>query len=99
MASVAITDAWSDPTAGLTADQTYIVQNKSTGVVQFFEGATFDASTNANDGVLLAPMYDGGSAANSMRWSYNSSNQVRMKMTASAFGGPSVNLVEFAAAS
>ena len=96
MASVAVTAAWSDPTSGLTADQVYIVQNKSTGVVQFFEGTTFDAATNDGDGVLLAPMHDGGSGANAMRWSYSSANMVRLRMTAAPFGG--TNLVEFALA-
>ena len=50
MASIAVTTEWSDPSANLTADQVYIVQNKSTQAVQFFEGPTFDATPNANDG-------------------------------------------------
>ena len=63
MASVLVTTAWSDPTGSLTDGSSYIVQNKSSGVVQFFEGATFDASTNDGDGVLLVPIHDNGSPA------------------------------------
>ena len=58
MASVVVTTAWSDPTGSLTDGESYIVQNKSSGVVQFFEGATFDASTNDADGVLLVPLHN-----------------------------------------
>ena len=96
MASVAVTDAWSDPSASLTADQAYIVQNKSSGVVQFFEGATFDAAANDGDGVLLVPLHDGGSGVSNMRWSYSSTNQVRMRMSGGIPGG--VNTIEFAEA-
>ena len=96
MASVAVTTAWSDPTANLTADQAYIVQNKSSGVVQFFEGAAFDASTNDGDGVILVPLHDGGSGNSDMRWSYSSANQVRMRMSGGIPGA--TNAVEFAPA-
>ena len=96
MASVTVSAAWSDPSASLTADQTYIVQNKSTQVVQFFEGATFNAGTNDGDGVLLVPMYNGGAGANAMRWTYTSANQVRLRLTAAGFGGG--DAVEFALA-
>ena len=97
MASLAVTTAWSDPSASLTADQVYIVQNKSSGVLQFFEGATFDAATNDGDGVLLVPLHDGGSGNSDMRWSYSSSNQVRMRVSGAIPG--TVNAVEFALAS
>ena len=96
MASIAITDAWSDPSASLTADQVYIVQNKSTQAVQFFEGAAFDAGTNANDGIIIVPLSDGGSGASSLRWTYDSTNEVRMKLMSKGFGGQ--DRVEFALA-
>ena len=96
MASIAVTAAWSDPTASLTADQAYIVQNKSSGVVQFFEGATFDATTNANDGILLVPLHDGGSGNSDMRWTFDPTSMVRMRMSG---GIPNTtNVVEFAPA-
>ena len=98
MASIVVTTAWSDPSASLTADQAYVIQNKATGVVQFFEGATFDAATNANDGVLLVSMNDGGSGPNHMRWSYDSGNQVRIRLQGGGIATVS-NLVEFALAS
>ena len=97
MASLAVTTEWSDPSASLTADQAYIVQNKSTGVVQFFEGATFDATTNADDGILLVPMNDGGSGPNHMRWSYDSGNMVRMRLQGGGIAAVT-NAVEFALA-
>ena len=81
MASIAVTTAWSDPTSSLTADQAYIVQNKSSGVIQFFEGATFDAATNDGDGILIVPLHDGGSGSSHMRWSYDSSNAVRVRLS------------------
>ena len=99
MASLAITDQWSDPSASLTADATYIIQNKATTPMVFFEGSTFDATTNANDGIIITPLSDGGSGASSVRWTYDSSNMVRMKLVAAPFGGSSANLVEFALAS
>ena len=96
MASVVVTTAWSDPTGSLTDGSSYIVQNKSSGVVQFFEGATFDASTNDGDGVLLVPIHDNGSGNSDMRWAYTSSNEVRIRL---AGGIDSVtNTVEFALA-
>ena len=96
MASVLVTTAWSDPTGSLTGGSSYIVQNKSTGVVQFFEGAAFDAATNDGDGVLLVPMHDNGSGNSDMRWTYTSSNEVRIRL---AGGINSVtNAVEFAPA-
>ena len=96
MASIAVTDAWSDPSASLTADQTYIVQNKSTQALQFFEGATFDAAANDGDGLILTTLYDGGAGTSQMRWTYASGNQVRLRMTAAGFGGN--DAVEFALA-
>ena len=96
MASVAVTSAWSDPSASLTDGSSYIVQNKSSGVIQFFEGATFDASTNDGDGVLLVPLHDGGSGNSDMRWTYSSSNQVRVRVQAAIPDTP--NTVEFAPA-
>ena len=99
MASIAVTDQWSDPSGGLTADQTYIVQNRTTQAMVFFEGPTFSATTNANDGVVLVALNDGGAGANSMRWSYTSTNEVRVKMLGIPFGGSAANLVEFALAS
>lgn len=96
MASIAVSQAWLDPSASLTADQVYIVQNKSTGILQFYEGVTFDATTNENDGILLVPMHDGGSGASDMRWSYDSGNQVRMRMSGGIAG--TTNSVEFAPA-
>ena len=99
MASIAVTTEWSDPSASLTADQVYIVQNRSTQAIQIFEGPSFDATTNANDGIILVPLSDGGSGANSMRWTYSSANQVRLRMVAAPFGGSAANAVEFALAS
>ena len=96
MASVSVTAAWSDPTGSLTTGSSYIVQNKSSGVVQFFEGATFDASTNDGDGVLLTPIHDGGSGNSDMRWTYDSGNQVRMRVSAAIPGA--TGSVEFAPA-
>ena len=98
MASLPVTTAWSDPSGSLTADQVYIVQNKSTQPVQFFEGAAFDATTNANDGVVLVALSDGGAGANSMRWTYDSSREVRVKMQSLPYGGSAANLIEFALA-
>ena len=96
MASISITTAWSDPTGSLTAGQAYIVQNKSTGVVQFFEGAAFNAATNDGDGILLMPLHNGGSGASDMRWQYDSTRQVRVRLSG---GIDSVtNAVEFAPA-
>ena len=99
MAAIAITNQWSDPSASLTADQVYIVQNRTTQPMVFFEGPSFDASANANDGVVLVALNDGGAGANSMRWSYTSTNEVRVKMLGIPFGGSAANLVEFALAS
>ena len=96
MASIAVTTAWSDPSAGLTDGSSYIVQNKSSGVVQFFEGATFDASTNDGDGILLVSLHDGGSGNSDMRWTYSSANQVRLRMSGGIPDTP--NTVEFAPA-
>ena len=96
MASILVTSAWSDPSASLTADQSYIVQNKSSGTLQFFEGATFDASTNDGDGVILVPLHDGGSGNSDMRWTYSSSNQVRLRVSGAIPGA--INAVEFAPA-
>ena len=96
MASIAVTTEWSDPSASLTADQAYIVQNKGSGVVQFYEGSSFDASTNDGDGILIVPLHDGGSGNSDLRWTYDSSNQVRMRMSG---GIPNTtNSVEFAPA-
>ena len=96
MSSLPITTAWSDPSASLTADQVYIVQNKSTQALQFFEGTAFDATTNANDGITIVPLSDGGSGVSSIRWTYDSARQVRMKLLAPGFGGQ--DFVEFALA-
>ena len=93
MASITITDAWTDPTSGLTADQVYIVQNRSTQPIQFYEGATFAAAANDTDGVILVPLHDGGAGPNSMRWEYDSATAVRVRLTAKGFGGG--DLVEF----
>ena len=96
MASVAVTTAWSDPTGSLTDGDSYIIQNKSSGVVTFFEGATFDAVTNDGDGVILVPLHDGGSGNSDMRWTYTASNEVRIRLSG---GIDSVtNAVEFAPA-
>ena len=96
MASIAVTSAWSDPSGSLTDGSSYIVQNKSSGVVQFFEGATFDAAANDGDGIILVPLHDGGSGNSDMRWTYSSSNQVRMRVLAAIPGA--TNAVEFAPA-
>ena len=96
MASIVVTAAWTDPSGSLTNGSSYIVQNKSSGVLQFFEGATFDASTNDGDGVLLVPLHDGGSGNSDMRWTYDSGNQVRMRVSGAIPDTP--NAVEFAPA-
>ena len=96
MASLEVTEAWSDPSASLTDGSSYVVQNKGSGILQFFEGSTFTASTNDTDGILLVPMHDGGSGNSDMRWTYDSSNEVRIRMVA---GMPkTTNLIEFAPA-
>ena len=95
MAAIAVTNEWSDPSATLTADQGYIVQNRTADFVRFFEGATFDAATNVNDGVMLAPLGAHGAGPNHMRWTYISTNEVRLRMA-----GPNKSgVVEFALAS
>ena len=99
MASITVSESWMDPTSTLTTGTVYVVQNKASGPVQFFEGPSFDATTNANDGITIVPLSDGGSGASSIRWTYDSSNQVRMRMVAAPFGGSSANLIEFALAS
>ena len=96
MASLTVTSAWSDPSASLTADQVYIVQNKSGGWLRFFEGTTFSATTNANDGVTLAPVHHKGAVPNHMRWTYDSASMVRLKLD-SAISGETAR-VEFALA-
>ena len=96
MASIAVTTAWTDPTGSLADGSAYIVQNKSSGVVQFFEGATFDASTNDGDGILLVPLHNGGSGNSDMRWTYTASNAVRFRVSGAIAGAP--NAVEFAPA-
>ena len=94
MTSLSVTNTWSDPSASLTADQIYIVQNRSSGWLRFFEGATFDASANDNDGIMLAPMQHRGSAPNHMRWTYNSTNSVRLRLDTAV--GDETARVEFA---
>ena len=96
MASVAVTNAWSDPTSSLTTGTVYVVQNKATGTVQFYDDSSFNAGTNDGDGVMLVPLHDGGSGPNSMRWQYDSTRQVRVRLTAEGFGGADV--IEFALA-
>ena len=96
MASVTVTAAWSDPTSGLTTGNSYVVQNKSSGVLQFFEGATFDAAANDGDGVLLVPLHDGGSGNSDLRWTYDSGNQVRIRVSGAISGA--AGSVEFAPA-
>ena len=95
MASIAVTAAWSDPTGNLTDGASYIIQNRSTGPIQIYEGSTFDANTNANDGVILTAMHDGGAGPNHMLWTYTASNAVRVRMTGGGFGGVNGNLLEF----
>lgn len=80
MASLTVTTAWSDPSASLTADQIYIVQNKSCGWMRFFDGASFDPDANARDGLVLAPLSHKGSAPNHIRWKYTAANSVRLKL-------------------
>lgn len=96
MASITVTTAWSDPSGSLTDGDSYIVQNKSSGVVQFFEGATFDASTNDGDGILLVALHDGGSGNSDLRWRYDSSNEVRVRVQGAIPDTP--NTIEFAPA-
>ena len=98
MASIAVTTEWTDPTSGLTTGTTYIVQNRSTAAIQFFEGPTFNAAANEHDGVMLATLFDGGAGTAQMRWKYDSANQVRIRLVAKGFGGSSANLIEFALA-
>ena len=86
MASLTVTSAWSDPSASLTADQVYIVQNKSGGWLRFFDEASFDPDTNAHDGVALAPLNHKGSAPNHIRWKYIATNQVRLKLDSEISG-------------
>ena len=79
MASIEVTSTPMDPSANLVADTTYLVQNKSTNDwLRVYEGAAFDADTNKNDGVLLAPLHNGGAAPNSLRLTYDSALEVRM---------------------
>ena len=94
MASVAVTESWTDPTASLTDGSSYIVQNKSSGILQFYEGSTFSAAANGGDGVLLVPMFHGGAGANNMRWTFDSANAVRMRLQGGSIEGAS-NVIEF----
>lgn len=93
MASVEVTAAWTDPSATLATGTTCVVQNKSSGVLQFFEGATFSETANDRDGVMLVTLHDGGAGPNSMRWQFDSTREVRMRVSG-AIGGPG-DLVEF----
>ena len=95
MAAIAVTNAWLDPSASLVADQVYIVQNRTPDIVRFFEGAAFDAVANANDGVELLPLGAHGAGPNHMRWTYISTNEVRLRMVGPTKSG----VVEFALAS
>ena len=90
MTAIAVTSAWSDPSASLTADQVYIVQNQAEDFVQFFEATAFDADTAG--GILLAPMGSVGNAPNFMRWTYISTNEVRLRVV----GPGTPGVVEFA---
>ena len=96
MASIAVTTAWSDPTGSLTDGSSYVVQNKTSGTVQFFEGSSFDPTTNDGDGILLVALHDGGSGASDMRWEYSSANMVRVRMSGGIPGA--TNAIEFAPA-
>ena len=96
MASIPVTNAWTDPSSSLTSGTTYVVQNRATGPVQFFEGPTFNAGTNDADGVILVALHDHGAGPNSMRWAYDATRQVRMRLTTPGFGNTDV--VEFATA-
>ena len=93
MASLPVTAAWSDPSSSLTTGKTYVVQNKSGASVQFYEGSTFNATTNDADGVMLVPLHSMASGPNHMRWTFDSANAVRMRMLVEPFGGG--NVVEF----
>ena len=70
-----------------------MVQNKTGAQVQFYEGATLSETANDRDGVTLLPLHSMASGPNSMRWTFDSATQVRMRMLAQPFGGS--NLVEF----
>ena len=96
MASVTITESWTDPTASLTDGSTYVVQNKTSGVVQFYEGGGFDPTTNDGDGILLVSLHDGGSGNSDMLWKFDASNAVRMRVLAAIPN--TTNAVEFAEA-
>ena len=96
MASLPVTTAWSDPSASLTDGDSYVVQNKSSGTLQFYEGGTFDAAANDGDGVILVALHDGGSGNSDMRWTYSSANQVRMRISGGFLGA--TNTIEFAPA-
>ena len=87
MASVAVTSAWSDPSSGLTTGKTYVVQNRATAPIQFFEGATFTEAANDADGVILMPLHSQTAGPNSMRWTFDSATSVRMRLTGAGFGG------------
>ena len=96
MASVPVSTAWSDPSGSLTDGNSYVVQNKSSGILQFFEGSSFDASMNDGDGILLVALHDGGSGASDMRWTYTASNAVRVRISGGFPGA--TNTIEFAPA-
>lgn len=95
MATIAVTDAWLDPSSSLTTGTTYVVQNRSTSFVQFFEGPSFSDAANGNDGVMLSPLHDPAAAPNFMRWVYDATNQVRLRMTNAPFGEAEQNIVVF----
>ena len=79
MASIEVTAAITDPSASLVDGTTYLVQNKATNDwLRVYEGAAFDAATNANDGVLLAPLHHPGAAPNSLRLTYDAALAVRL---------------------
>lgn len=99
MAAISVTSAWLNPAASLMDGQAYVVQNRTTGPVQFYEGGSFDATVNENDGIILVSLHDGGSGPNHMLWTFNASNEVRVRMIGGGFGGTNNNLVEFALSS
>ena len=92
MAVLTITSAWMDPSTSLTTGQAYIVQNRSSNWVRFFEADTFNPTTNADDGLVLSPLGHVGQAPNHMKWTFDSGKAVRLKLDSNI--GPA-SLVEF----
>ena len=76
--------------SGLLRQPCFYIAGSATQIP--FEADTFDATTNADDGLVLAPLGHVGQAPNHMKWTFDASKAVRLKLDSD--GGPA-SLVEF----